>query len=204
VTARRPHMEKWIGLLSFVVSFATLIVVSRQVWNATKATKAQLAVGLIDQLYADKDFQDNFERILADIVTFRITEAEQPVITCKDENGEKDIWLEFNIYLNRFAVLGNLYKLRVLRKRDLLGVRYELLKTGRNKAVRDYFRYLNEPYQKLSRVEHDHFDALKELYLAFEYNEDEKLSFKDCRFYYRADIKKTLSDWPPTWLVPNN
>ena len=191
-------MEKAITFLSFAVSIITLLFVYRQVKDASKATKSQIATGLIDQLYADMTFQNNFERILADTVAFRLDEKEQPFITYKDAQEERDIWLEFNIYLNRFQILGNLFDLGVLGKRDLLGLRYEILKTGRNKAVRDYFKYLNDAYQRLSGVEHDHFYALKKLYLAFEYKDDEKQSFKKCRFDYTADVQKTLSDWPPS------
>src|SRR5690242_19396766 len=154
-------MEKAIAFFSFVVSIATLLLVYRQVRDAGKATKSQIAVGLIDQLYADELVQSNLERILTDVVSFRIGEQEQAVITYKEDHEEKDIYLEFNIYLNRFNVLGNLFQLGVLGKRDLLGLRYEILKTGRNKAVREYFKYLNGPYQRLSEVEHHHFDALK-------------------------------------------
>jgi hypothetical protein len=191
-------MDKAVAFLSFAVSIATLLLVYRQVRDAGKATKSQIAVGLIDQLYADELVQNNSERILADIVIFSINEKEQAVITYKEGHEEKDIYLEFNIYLNRFQVVGHLFQLGVLGKRDLLGLRYELLKTGRNKAVREYLKYLNGPYQRLSGVHHDHFDALKELYMAFEYDHSQKLSFKQCKFKYQPEVERTLHDWPPS------
>ena len=46
-------MEKAITFLSFAVSIITLLFVYRQVKDASKATKSQIATGLIDQLYAD-------------------------------------------------------------------------------------------------------------------------------------------------------
>jgi hypothetical protein len=191
-------MDKFFAILSLALSFATLFFVYRRIKETNKATKSQIATGLIDQLYADKEFQNNLERVLADVVSFRKNDKEEPIITYKDDHEEKDIWLEFNIYLNRFQVIGNLFDLGVLGKRDLLGVRYEILKTGRNTAVRDYFRYLNDEYQGFSGVEHDHFYALKELYLAFEYDHEWKKSFEDCKFNYSSDVKKTLHDWPPS------
>jgi hypothetical protein len=191
-------MEKAITFLSFAVSIITLLFVYRQVKDASKATKSQIATGLIDQLYADMTFQNNFERILADTVSFRLDKKEQPLITYKDAQEERDIWLEFNFYLNRFQILGNLFDLGVLGKRDLLGLRFEILKTGRNKEVRKYFKYLNEEYKDVSGVEHDHFYALKKLYLAFEYEDDEKKSFKECKFTYHKEVEKTLHDWPPS------
>jgi len=118
-------MEKAITFLSFAVSIITLLFVYSQVKDASKATKSQIA----DQLYADMTFQNNFERILADTVSFRLDEKEQPLITYKDAQEERDIWLEFNIYLNRFQIPGNLFDLGVLGKRDLLGLRNEILKT---------------------------------------------------------------------------
>ena len=118
-------MEKAITFLSFAVSIITLLFVYRQVKDASKATKSQIA----DQLYADMTFQNNFERILADTVSFRLDEKEQPLITYKDAQEERDIWLEFNIYLNRFQIPGNFFDLDVLGKRDLLGLRNEILKT---------------------------------------------------------------------------
>jgi hypothetical protein len=193
-------MEIVISILSLILGSAALFFVYRQVRDAAKATKSQIAIGLIDQLYADDKWQMTFERILGDLVRFRLDENEQPIITYKDGGEEKDIWLDFNIYLNRFQVLGNLFALGVLGKRDLLGVRFEILKTGRNDAVREYFKYLNGPYQRLSGVHHDHFYALKELYMAFEYEHEEKLSFKECQFKYRSEVEKTLHDSPPPLL----
>lgn len=75
-------------------------------------------------------------------------------------------------------MLAHSYHLRVLDKTDLRGIRFEIIKIGRNNAVRQYLKFLNSDYQKSSGVNHDHFASLKELYLAFEYDLSQQEQFK--------------------------
>lgn len=186
-------MELTISIISLIISLiiglVSLGLVYRQIREATKATKVGLAVSLIDQLYSDDLVQKTLELILTDNVSFKPGDP-SALITSIQESEEQDVYLSMNILLNRFQVLGLAFDLGVFDKRDLRGVRFEIIKVGRNEAIRSYFEFLNDDYQRSSGVEHDHFDALKRMYLAFEYDPGERKKFyEQCLFDRRFERK---------------
>jgi hypothetical protein len=174
-------------ILSLIIGLLTLGFVYRQIRDATKATKVGLAVSLIDQLYSDSLVQEMLELILTDNVFFRHGNPSALITSIKDSE-ERDVYLSMNILLNRFQVLGLSYDIGVFDKNDLRGLRFEIIKIGRNEAIRSYFEFLNDDYQRSSGVEHDHFDALKKMYLAFEYDSEATKKFKEqCLFERRFE-----------------
>jgi hypothetical protein len=169
-------MELVISLVSLAISLLTLGFLYRQIRESSKATKTQISVNLIDQLYSDKLVQDLLELVIQDKLSFRIDD-DVALITSKEDSVEKDVYLELNILLNRFQVLGHSFHLRVLNEDDLRGIRYEIIKLGRNTAIREYLYFLNTEYQNSSGISHDHFAGLKEMYLAFEYDPNQRAEF---------------------------
>src|SRR5215213_2227355 len=154
---------------------------------AAKVAKMQVAVSLIDQLYSDPVVQGTLESIFSDSLRFK-NDNGNPVISAVQGISEKRVDLEVNITLNRMQILGQLYHLQILTKEDLLGLRYEIISVGRNKAVREYNDFLNHGYQSSSGIVHDHFAYLKELYLAFEYDPSQKNEFAKYLFSYPQGI----------------
>lgn len=165
-----------LSIVSLAISLLTLGFLYRQIRDAGKATKTQISVSLIDQLYSDKLVQDMIELVIVDRIHFK-NDNGLAVITATENSVERDIYLELNILLNRFQVLGHSFHLGVLEADDLRGIRYEIIKLGRNSAVRQYLHFLNTDYQESSGVKHDHFAGLKEMYLAFEYDPNQRAEF---------------------------
>lgn len=141
------------------------------------AAKAQVAVTLEEKLHSDRDTQEMLTRIFDRDLQFK-EENGEPIITSIKDQKRTNIERELDITLNRFEILGHLQDLRILDKKDLAGLEYEIIEIGRNKAIRDYFDFLNHQYQQSSGVNHDHFKFLKQLYLAFEYDSHQAQEFQ--------------------------
>jgi hypothetical protein len=63
---------------------------------------------------------------------------------------------------------------------------------GRNRAVREYLRFLNTDFQRLSGVSHDHYLFFAKLYLAFEYDPEHSKTFQVCFFQLPRNKKKQM------------
>jgi hypothetical protein len=107
-----------------------------------------------------------------------------PVLTSAHDSKKQNLEPKLISMLNRFQILGHLYDLGILQKHDLIGLRYEVIEIGRDKAVREYFDFLNNDYQKSSGIAHDHFKNFKSLYGAFEYDASQKQQFEKYLFHY--------------------
>lgn len=172
-------MELWIAFSSITISLLSLIVVIKQVRISTKAVKSQISVGLIHNLYKDKDNQNLLLMIYNKNIKSNPT-MKGFVEKQSDKNESKPlIFKEIDALLNQFQIIGHLLSLKIINKRDLNGLEYEILAIGRNYEIREYFKYLNVEYQIKSGIRHDHFKYFKDLYLLFEYDKNQIKSFND-------------------------
>jgi len=108
-----------------------------------------------------------------------------------------------NALLNKFQIIGHLYKLNIMSKNDLLGIKFEIISIGRNQHLRAYFRYLNTTFKEKSKIDHDHFGYFKDIYNELEYDKNEKLSFADCLyknnsgvFFFYGDLQYCVDSGP--------
>jgi hypothetical protein len=192
-----PRKRDLVDWLLVVVQFVTLIAVTIYVlltWriavatntataSAVKTTKAQIAVTLIDQIYSDPTLHDMLDLIYTHDIEFK-NENGAPVLTSAHDSKKQNLEPKLVSMLNKFQILGHLLELGVLQKHDLIGLRYEIIEIGRDKAVREYFDFLNNDYQKSSGIYHDHFKNFKSLYLVFEYTPSQKKQFEKYLFHY--------------------
>jgi hypothetical protein len=147
-----------------------------------KTTKAQIAVTLVDELYSDATVQDMLHKIYTHDIDFK-NENGTPFLTSADDPEKQNLEPKLAMMLNKFQILGHLLDLGVLQKRDIIGLRYEIIEIGRDKAIREYFDFLNKPYQKSTGIDHDHFKNFKSLYMAFE-DASHKKEFEQYLFTY--------------------
>lgn len=192
-----PRKRDLVDWLLVVVQFVTLIAVTIYVlltWriavatnnateSAVKTTKAQIAVTLVDQLYSDPTVHDMLDLIYIHDIEFK-NENGYPVLTSAHDSKKQNLEPKLVIMLNKFQILGHLLELGVPQKHDLIGLRYEIIEIGRDKAIREYFDFLNNDYQKSSGIVHDHFKNFKSLYGAFEYDPSQKKQFEKYLFHY--------------------
>lgn len=173
-TSRIKGMELEAGVIIAVVSLAvsiiSLVFTYSQVRVATKTTKAEIAITLIDQLYSDKSVQSLLQRVYGEALTIRRTQSGSCEVFYADGDSEIDATSEIDSLLNRFQIIGHLFNIGVLQVKDLQGLRYEILCLGRDRAIQAYLGFLATDYQALSGIRHDHFGYFKKLYMAFEYD----------------------------------
>jgi hypothetical protein len=184
---KRDIVERFLVVVQSVTLIAVIIYVVLTGWIAVsgvRTTKAQIAVTLVDQLYSDPTVHDMLDKIYTHNIEFYKKENGDPFLTSAGDSTEQNLEPKLVIMLNRFQILGQLLDLGVLQKHDLIGLRYEIIEVGRDKAVRKYFDFLNNDYQKSSGISHDHFKNFKSLYLAFEYEPSQRDEFKKYLFSY--------------------
>lgn len=169
-------MELTISIFSLVISILALALVFSQVRIATKTMKTQIAVSLIDELYSSDMVQETLWLIYLNRLGF--SEEKGDII---DNDGSRVLTPKINVFLNKFQIIGHLFDLNVLNRKDLRGIRYEIMMIGRNEAIRQYFYYLNND-STIQFVAHDHFAFFKDLYLAFEYDPVYIKKFSKCIF----------------------
>ena len=172
-------MELIISVISLVLSIVSVALVYFQTRVADKTIKTQMVVSLIDQLYSDNIAQEVLVLIYSKDIEFS-KESGEPVFISHQNSKNKVITSSVEMFLNRFQVIGHMFYLDVLSKKDLQGIRYEIIRTGRDKAIRQYFCYLNNEYQTISGVKHNHFAYFKDLYKAFEEEKSLIQSFDEC------------------------
>ena len=180
-----------VSLIVYVVKTADIAsstkdaaVAARDAANVARTSaETQIAVSLIDQLYSDQVVQDTLDLIYANSIQFK-NENGIPKLTTGNDSHPKNVERQLNVTLNRMQTLGLLLNLGTLKKDDLRGLRYEIIEVGRNRAVRQYFDFLNHDYQRSSGIAHDHFGYLKELYLTFEYDASQQQEFQKYKFIY--------------------
>ena len=159
-----------IAVVSLAVSIISLLFTYSQVRVATKTTKAEIAITLIDQLYSDKSVQSLLQRVYNEELSVRRTPSGSCGVFYADGDSAVDATGEVDSLLNRFQIIGHLLSIGVLQVKDLQGLRYEILCLGRDKAVQAYLGFLATDYQLISGIRHDHFGYFKKLYMAFEYD----------------------------------
>lgn len=175
-------MELIIAIVSLGISVVSAGFIYVQVVLAAKTTRSALLNDLVGTVHFDTISRQTLECIYRDALTFT-RNASHPlgVITAQSETGP-EMQAEVDQLLNRFQMIGHLFFIGALKRIDLRGIRFETIMVGRNRAVREYLRFLNTEFQRLSGVEHDHYLFFKELYLVFEYDKDEKAAFQTCLF----------------------
>ncbi|MGH9931243.1 MAG: hypothetical protein ACREA9_18700, partial [Pyrinomonadaceae bacterium] len=136
-----------VAVIIYVVLTGRIAVATKNATeSAVKTTKAQIAVTLVDQLYSDRSIQDMLALIYNHDIEFSRNEKGEPVITSLHDSNKENLEPKISLMLNRFQILGQLYDLGTLERQDLRGLRYEIIEIGRNKAVREYFDFLNHDY----------------------------------------------------------
>ena len=92
----------------------------------------------------------------------------------KSSINDNSLSVKVDKLLNQFQILGHLFHLKVIKRKDLSGLEYEIISIGRCDAVRKYINYLNSEYQHISGIHHEHFDYFNKIYIAFEYDKKQK------------------------------
>ena len=159
-----------IAIVSLAVSFVSLLFTYSQVRVATKTTKAEIAITLIDQLYSDKSVQSLLQKVYDGKLSMQRSSDGFCGVFYADGTSMVDATGDIDSLLNRFQIIGHLFSIGVLQLKDLQGLRYEIICLGRNEAVRAYLGFLASDYQAISGIRHDHFGYFKNLYRAFEYD----------------------------------
>lgn len=176
--------------LALGVSIVSATFVYWQIQKQTNATKAQLFTTIIDDIHQDSEIQ----LILDHIFNSNIISCDDNITgkrRIKTIDTKSDITPKVDKLLGRLQVVGHLYSLKVLKKRNLQTIHYEIIITGRNLAIRKYFQYLNTDYIVRTGVEHDHYEYFKKLYYKFEYDKRQRKQFLKC-FFKKSYIGKQI------------
>ena len=169
-------IKVWLPIITSILSFLTLLIVFFQIRLQRLTAKSEIAINLIDKIYNDAGIQHTLRKIYRDELEYYHDGVESRS-SLKEKSG-KDITDEIDFLLNRFQILGHLYDIGVLTKKDLKGLRFEIISIGRNESIREYLKYLNNIFVIKTGVSHDHFSFYKKLYLEEEYDKEELKSFK--------------------------
>lgn len=177
-----------IGATTATITIISLIMNLRA---GIKARRTQIFLQLLDKLYTDTTAQQTLSLIYNNQLTFNTNDnkihtntntTNNDLTTDNPTDNTKDVTNDIDQLLNRFQILGLLHNEKSLATKHLASITYELIKTGRNNAIRAYFQYLNTTYQAKSGILHDHFKAYKELYKQLEKDKTQRATFKPCEY----------------------
>lgn len=149
----------------------------------TNSTKAQVFVSIFNDIHEDVRAQKVLLLIYRQGLTSEWLQGETRLIVKDLENGT-NLTSELDRLLEKFQILGQLLELRVISKKNLATLAYEIIATGRNEHVQRYLDYLDNEYTELVEVEHKHFMFFKKLYIHLESN-------KDLRKRFHAKVRKS-------------
>jgi hypothetical protein len=178
-----------VAILGIAVTACGLYFLVLQISIASKTTRAALQNDLVGVIHFDGSLQRVLQTIYRNKLTL-VPDQSGLRVTFNADPSAQGLDDQVNALLSRLQMIGHLFNIGVLHRSDLRGIRFEIIMTGRNQAVREYLRYLNTKYQDLSGVVHDHFRFFKNLYIAFEYDLRHLKSFEDCLFKLPAHIRE--------------